>query len=191
MQLKKERRGREKYGSVEREGERNCSFQGLAAFQAVWLWFCWPLGFCGGLTSRLTGPRGCLSLVWSKLSKLYPLWLHLMFYSCLKKKQRSVTHVISASLVQGRQRACQTAGILSHTHKNTLWHWHCGTCQKGCSQDGVSFFVFSLQRGTGTAVEISPVEIGHIFFYPTGNGVRLETFLVGQWAIKDPSNHSL
>ena len=30
-------RVREKYGTLEREGERNCSFQGLAAFQAVWL----------------------------------------------------------------------------------------------------------------------------------------------------------
>ena len=30
-------RGEEKYGALDREGERNCSFQGLAAFQAVWL----------------------------------------------------------------------------------------------------------------------------------------------------------
>lgn len=30
---------REKYGSLEREGERNCSFQGLAGFQTALLGF--------------------------------------------------------------------------------------------------------------------------------------------------------
>ena len=35
-------RGREKFCTLQKEGGRNCSFQGLAAFQAVWLWFWQP-----------------------------------------------------------------------------------------------------------------------------------------------------
>lgn len=154
-------------------GERNCSYQGLAAFQAVWLWF-WrpPVFFSFCLTSRLTDwtqglPSPCLITTFTTSVPMAPPSV----YSWLKKG-RIASHMCHLS-------------FLTHLtgQKESLWIGIWNDKQTNCKSPlvwarariGCTFFPDQHQSSFGKL----QVENWHIFC-PSGRGERLETFLVGQ-----------
>lgn len=126
---------------TEREGEIwLCSFQGLAAFQAVWLWFWWPPVFLFCLTSGLTGPWNVPLPAWSKLQSS----CHHPMFAAGWKKGRRASHM-SFQLPYSRhssdrKQVCELAGIWNG--KQTLTSSRMSPAWEPASKNDVNFFFF-------------------------------------------------
>lgn len=172
-----QQREKEIYSALEKEGERNCSFQGLAAFQAVWLWFWRPPVFLFVLPPDWLDPEVAFLPAWSK--RFQSPWHRPLFAAGWKQSEERFTRPSSAPLLRpllSPKAKCELAGIWAS--KQTLTSSRMSPAWEPGSQDGFFF--------PSTTTELLWKSLTGNIFCPSGSGERVETFLVGQWAIKDP-----